>query len=189
MAIEVEQKFPVADRAALGRQLLALDARRGKTETQVDLYFAHPARDFSRTDEAVRLRRVDELNYITYKGPKLDTTTKTRVEIELPLGTGAAHAEDAVRLLEALGFRSVTEVRKVRELWEVRWQGRAIGVSLDQVDEVGSFVELEIMAEADDADGARNCIASLAERLQLSQGERRSYLELLLAGRQGRGGI
>jgi adenylate cyclase, class 2 len=183
MAIEVEQKFPIQDRAALERQLSQLGARRGKTENQVDLYFAHPSRDFSRTDEALRLRRIDDVNYITYKGPKLDATTKTRLEIELPLAIGTASATDAVQLLESLGFRRVAEVRKQRDQWFVRWQDREIGVSLDQVVDVGDFVELEIMAEASDTDAARNCITSLAERLKLSKSERRSYLELLLAGR------
>ena len=55
---------------------------------QVDQYFAHPARDFAQTDEALRLRRVGKQNFITYKGSKIDATTKTRREIELPLAPG-----------------------------------------------------------------------------------------------------
>jgi ABC-type sulfate transport system permease component len=43
-----------------------------------------------RYDEAFRLRRVGERNYMTYKGPKLDATTKSRPEEEVRLADGAA---------------------------------------------------------------------------------------------------
>jgi adenylate cyclase, class 2 len=183
MTIEVEQKFPIDDRAALERRLSALGAERGEAAVQVDCYFAHPGRDFAQTDEALRLRRVGELNYITYKGPKLDAVTKTRREIEISLAFGEAPALQTKSLLEALGFRPVTEVRKQRTHWSICWQDREIGVAIDEVAEVGSFVELEIMAESGEADAARAAIAQLAEHLELCKSERRSYLELLLAAR------
>ncbi len=85
MQYEVEQKFPVADLAAVEADLAALGAKIAAAEEEVDLYFAHPARDFAATDEALRLRRKGPRGYITYKGPKIDAVTKTRREIELPL--------------------------------------------------------------------------------------------------------
>jgi adenylate cyclase class 2 len=186
MPIEVEQKFPVADAEALARRLMALGASAGETQEQVDGYFAHPERDFATSDEALRLRRVGAHNYLTYKGPKLDATTKTRHEIELELGTGDQAAEDAGRLLEALGFRPVAEVRKKRIHYTLAWSGQQIGVSIDRVAGLGDFVELEIMAGQENLDAARGAIATLADRLDLSNSERRSYLELVLAARAGR---
>ena len=109
MAIEVEQKFRVDDLAALQRRLAELGARPGETQIQVDCYYAHPTRDFAATDEALRLRRIGPSNYITYKGPKLDETTKTRREIEIPLPAGGAAAAQAAELLEVLSFRKVLE--------------------------------------------------------------------------------
>ncbi len=145
MTIEVEQKFPVENIAALERRLVSLGAQPGETVIQVDRYYAHPQRDFAVTDEALRLRRVGPLNYITYKGPKLDQTTKTRQEIEISLAEGNATADDASRLLEALGFRSVAEVRKRRRSYLLS-EPLNMTISLDQVDGVGDFVELEILA-------------------------------------------
>jgi len=81
MQYEVEQKFPVSDMPALQERLIALGATIGETQVEVDLYFGHPARDFSKTDEALRIRRIGAKNCITYKGPKIDITTKTRCEI------------------------------------------------------------------------------------------------------------
>lgn len=181
MKYEVEQKFPVSDMAALEARLAAIGATISEPQPEVDLYFAHPARDFARTDEALRIRRKGPLGSITYKGPKIDQTTKTRREIELPLSPGAESAEAWAGLLEALGFRPVAEVRKARRKVDIPWQGRRVEGSLDEVERLGSFAELELLVEADGLESAKACIASLAESLGLRVSERRSYLELLLA--------
>jgi adenylate cyclase class 2 len=186
MAIEVEQKYRVANLAELERQLTELSAARGDDQVQVDRYYAHPQRDFATTDEALRLRRIGTHNYITYKGPKLDPTTKTRRELELDLPDGDAGEADAAELLTALSFRPVLEVKKRRRHFTVRWQEKEIGVALDHLDELGDFVELEIVTDDSSMQAAQDKIAALAERLQLSNSERRSYLELLLAARNDR---
>ena len=145
------------------------------------MYFAHPARDFAQTDEALRLRRKGGSFFITYKGPKIDAATKTRREIELPLAADEAGFQAWFGLLEALGFTAVGEVRKSRRKAKIAWQGRTVEGSLDEVERLGTFVELELIAEADDLDAARACIASLAQDgSDLAGSERRSYLELLL---------
>ncbi len=180
MKYEVEQKYSVAGMAALEAKLTGLGASICEPQSEVDLYFAHPVRDFAQTDEALRIRRKGTANSITYKGPKIDRTTKTRREIELPLPSGEESAEAWAGLLEALGFTPVREVRKSRRKTGVLWDNYTIEVSLDEVDTLGTFAELELAVEADRVEAARVCIASLAEALELHPSERRSYLELLL---------
>ena len=181
MHIEVEQKFRAEHSTGLLAQLERLGAVFAEPIVQVDQYFAHPARDFAQTDEALRIRRVGERNFVTYKGPKLDATTKTRRELELPLTDGAAAAEQFAELLTALGFSRVREVRKSRQAAKVQWRGQEIEIALDDVDRLGQFVELEIVTDSDGSDAARGLVASLAAELGLKTVERRSYLELLLA--------
>lgn len=185
MAIEVEQKFRVADVTALEARLAALGAAPGSTESQVDSYFAHPQRDFAQSDEALRLRRVGQHNYVTYKGPKLDATTKTRHEIELALPSGEDAAADAAKLLELLDFGRVADVCKRRVHYTLNWKGGQVGVVLDHIEGLGDFVELEVMASPANVDAARDAISSLAGRLELCNSERRSYLELLLEAGHG----
>jgi adenylate cyclase, class 2 len=181
MPIEVEQKFAVDDHRELKRRLMELGALEAGVVEQVDRYFNHPARDFAQTDEALRLRRVGEANFITYKGPKLDAATKTRREIELPLGAGIKHAAEYAELLTALGFRLSGEVHKTRRIMHLNWQGKDVEIALDDVAGLGTFVELEISADEREIEPAKAAIASLAVELRLSRNERRSYLELLLA--------
>ncbi len=183
MKYEVEQKFPVEDLETVESKLSANGAIVSAPQEEIDTYYAHPARDFAQTDEALRIRRVGPKSWITYKGPKVDTTTKTRREIELPLSEVSDAVNDWASLLESLGFSPVAEVRKIRRKATVLWQDQKIEVTLDDVSEVGTFVELELGAEERGLDAARDCIASLAETLGLRKSERRSYLELLFEGK------
>ncbi len=183
MPYEVELKFPVPDLPGFSQKLADQAVPISAAQQEIDLYFAHPARDFAQTDEALRLRRKGDTNHITYKGPKIDATTKTRREIELPLGPGSESLAAWTALLEAVGFRPVGEVRKFRRKATVAWQGRAVETSLDDVAGVGTFVEFELVVDECEVESARTCIQSLAQSFGLTQGERRSYLELLLKGK------
>ena len=180
---EVELKFRVADVAALERRLAALGAALAPPVDQVDRYFGHPARDFAVTDEALRLRRVGDEVAVTWKGPRIDTATKTRREIELAVaaaGSGATTAARWTDLLEALGFRQVREVAKRRRLATLDWQAAPAEVAIDHVGGLGDFVEIETQADATTLETARGRVESLAHALGCTTPERRSYLELLL---------
>lgn len=181
-AFEVEQKYVVeaGDLPEIERRLNQMQPERRPAVTQIDTYFAHPQRDFGQTDEALRLRQVGEANFITYKGPKVDTTTKTRREIELPLSPGRAGAKQFQELLVSLSFQPVRQVRKTRRPILIEWEHQRIEVALDDVADLGLFVELEISADEGELDAARAVLASLATHLGLSRVERTSYLELLL---------
>jgi adenylate cyclase class 2 len=178
---EVEQKFAVRDFAAIEATLRERGVELAAAVEQADRYFAHPARDFATTDEALRIRQVGEENRITYKGPKLDAVTKTRREIELPLALGPAHAQQFGELLIALGFSPVAIVRKRRRIGKLEHAGFSVEIALDDVEQVGQFVELEISATAATLDAARKALLEIAIALGLKEVERRSYLELLLA--------
>jgi len=177
---EVEQKFRADDLQAIRSALAQLGAEFHASLQQVDHYFNHPARDFARTDEALRLRQIGEQNFITYKGPKVDAATKTRRELELPLPRGSNTYSQFTELLTALGFVSVATVRKVRQPGSLSWSGQHVELALDEVQDLGSFVELELSADDGTLDGAKAVLADLCQRLGLGPAERRSYLELLL---------
>src|SRR5204863_5462164 len=116
---EVEMKFPVADFAPLEQQLQAWQARAAAPIEEADHYFNAPDRDFARTDEALRLRRIGPANFVTYKGPKRDAQTKTRTELEVPLAEGDKVAQDFMAVLQHLGYRPVAVGHKQRRIYDL----------------------------------------------------------------------
>jgi adenylate cyclase class 2 len=180
MKYEVEQKYPIADLQSVEAKLVQAGADIGPPVVQVDRYFAHPSRDFATTDEALRIRRSGNDVFITYKGPKLDRETKTRREIELPLPAGDMAVDQYSELLQAMGFSQVAEVRKQRRQVTLKRAGMSVELVFDDVEQVGEFVEIEVLATEDSLDAAQDCVTNLAFELGLLGGERRSYLEMLL---------
>jgi adenylate cyclase class 2 len=178
--LEVEMKFRQSDWTPVLARLAEWGAIAEPTRKDTDHYFNAPDRDFAQTDEAVRVRRVGNGNVLTYKGPKIDTATKTRTEIELKLADGPNPAADAVRFLSALGYRPVAVVSKTRTVYRFERHGFKIEVCLDDVGVVGKFVEVEVLVEPAQLDGARNAVMTTAAELGLTDHERRSYLRLLL---------
>lgn len=183
--LEIEMKFPVADPTAVAKKLADWQARPDAPATEVDHYFNAPYRDFARTDEALRLRRVGKTNRLTYKGPKLPGPTKTRTEIEVPLAEGDDIARAQELLLEHLGFVEVAVVRKERRGFAFDREGLRLYVCLDEVEHVGSFVEVEIVAPSSDREHAQAVLLQVVEDLGLQGDEKRSYLEMLLERRGG----
>lgn len=177
---EVEQKFRLDNPADFESRLSAMGVRFGPVIDQSDQYFAHPARDFAKTDEALRIRSVGESNFVTYKGPKIDATTKTRRELELPIEPGARGAARFAELLLSLGFSSVATVRKQRRTAKLVHDARDAEVAIDHIERLGWFAEIELAASEAELDSARAAILELGQTLRLTQIERRSYLEMLL---------
>ncbi len=180
MKIEVEQKHPIANVAEFIARLAERGVQLDPPVVQTDEYFAHPVRDFAKTDEALRIRTIGGSGFVTYKGPKLDTTTKTRRELELPLHPDDPDGRRFAELLRALGFTPVAVVRKQRRTFCVRHDGHDVEGAVDEVEDVGTFVELELSADESNLDEAKRVIASVAAELELGASERRSYLEMLL---------
>ena len=180
MSYEVELKFPLPDRERILGLLKEAGATAAAELSQCDRYFAHPSRDFAQTNEAFRIRQSGEENRLTYKGPLLDKATKTRREIELSLAEGAQTTEDMTAILIALGFSEVRSVKKTRVPYHLEWEGREMEVTVDDVEGLGCFLEIETLADDEDRIEAQDAILSLAKHWELENSERRSYLTLLL---------
>jgi pantoate--beta-alanine ligase len=177
--LEVEMKFALNDAAVLAAKLAGWTPSPPRRDE--DHYFNAPDRDFARTDEALRIRSVGAHNLITYKGPKTDSLTKTRFELELPLPDGPEAAAEWRELLIRLGYRSSGVVRKARRVFTTRRDGFEVQATIDDVDGLGTYAELEIVASEADMPRARELVLRMADELGLEHSERRSYLQLLLA--------
>ncbi|WP_459194161.1 class IV adenylate cyclase [Halosimplex sp. J119] len=178
---EVEIKVRAAHEAVESALDDAGAERVGKV-VQEDTYYDAPHRDFAETDEALRIRREWDSNgdestgetKITYKGPLLEAESKSREEHE----TTVAEGDAAVGILDGLGFEPAATVRKERDRYELD----GYTVTLDSVDGLGEFVEVETETDGDRIEDAREGARAVLDSLDLDPDEqiRTSYLGLLL---------
>ena len=166
--LEIEIKARCEDLDTMRAVLMGLGATPQENLIQKDSYLTHPCRDFGVSDEALRIRDDGRSKTMHYKGPRLGGGAKSREEIAVPLADDAA----MVAVLERLGFRTEYMVRKQRETFILR----DCEVSLDSVDGLGSFIEIEYIGADDIGERAVSDVASL---LGIEGCEKRSYLELL----------
>lgn len=191
---EVEMKVR-ADGGAVRERLADAGATRSAVVFQEDTYYDAPHRAFAETDEALRLRREADLGAdapegvaavadalddgafdarVTYKGPLVDEASKTREEFE----TGVADGATIARVFEELGFSPAATVAKRREFWDLE----GVTVTVDDVADLGTFVEAETETDADGVDAGRERVADALRTLGLDPDAqiRTSYLGLLL---------
>ncbi|MBL4885856.1 MAG: class IV adenylate cyclase [Planctomycetaceae bacterium] len=181
MQYEVEVKYKLDDVDAFRRLLQGKQAKFINTVEQEDIYMNHPSRDFAKTDEAFRIRRIGSENRLTYKGPLVDQETKTRQEIELDFAPEAHSAAQMQALMEKLGFRPVPSVHKTRDTYHFSYEETNFEIVIDNVDGLGWYVELECCVDACKQEATRIKILKLAKMFGLGPDtERRSYLRLLL---------
>ncbi|MEZ3114428.1 class IV adenylate cyclase [Halobaculum sp. MBLA0147] len=189
-----------ADHEAVRAELAESDAEPLGAVEQVDTYYDAPDRDFAETDEALRIRRETvvapepdeyggetdpgepeptaetETTKVTYKGPLVETESKTREEYE----TAVADGEALAGVLDGLGYEPAATVEKHRE----RFALDDYVVTLDTVTDLGTFVEVERETTRDRVTAVRDGARELLDRLGLDPDEqiRTSYLGLLLDG-------
>jgi adenylate cyclase class 2 len=179
---EVELKVR-ADHGTVRDRLDELGAERDRRLFQEDTYYNAPDRDFAETDEALRIRRVrpdgvgdeEATARVTYKGPLLEAESKSREEFE----TGVDDGGTMDRILQGLGYDPTATVSKDREEYSLE----DYTVTLDRVEGLGEFVEVEIEIDSADIEDARDGGRAVLDRLDLDPDEQiqTSYLGLLLA--------
>ena len=172
--LEIELKVRVESLDHVRRKLEQLNARFCGRVHEHDVYYNAPHRDFSKTDEALRVRYADGKAVVTYKGAKIKNLgLKAREELNTDIKSG----EIFENILTHLGFVRTAEVNKWRENYSL---GNT-SIALDDVEHLGTFVEIEVLAETD-AQNAKTGIERLAKELGV-EGKPilASYLELLLS--------
>jgi adenylate cyclase class 2 len=84
------------------------------------------------------------------------------------------------QLLRHLAYRPVAVVKKRRRMYPLQRGAFQLTICLDDVEELGHFAEVEIVAPDEQSDAARQVLQEVTGQLGLSDVERRSYLGLIL---------
>lgn len=190
--IEVEIKLPLRrqekteETGRIAEVLCSMGFRKAARFRQRDTYFDNAAREIRGGGKALRIRETEDLMKgvvtaeLNFKGPRMDQVSMTRQELETEVG----QAETGRRILAALGFSPVLpEVVKER----TEYRRKEITAALDRVEDLGDFLELEILADEETENG--KVLQKLEELLgelgyRMSDTVTRSYLSMLQQGRR-----
>lgn len=180
MGFEIEIKVRVDSLDPIREKLIKNNSAIIADQDEHDVYFNAPDRDFAVTDEALRLRYVENQKFgkkvppcITYKGAKTGIEGfKAREELIVDLSSG----DDFAKILERLSFRKTADVLKHREIYQCE---DAI-VTLDYLNGIGTFCEIEASSKLSQEESVK-VIEDAAEKYGVI-GERLtcSYLEIVL---------
>ena len=191
--LEVEIKVKISDPNLIRKQFEENNGVYKISLLHEDTYFNLPKglRDFKKTDEALRLRKSIEFNkvnrevakkikyFFTYKGKKVDTTTKSRQEIEVRI----EDLDKLKDLLKALGFQEIFTVKKDRELYEFKFKNYHIEALIDFLPILKQhFIEVEIISDSiENLEVYREILFDLLSLFGIKKEEsiRKSYLELI----------
>ena len=192
--IEVEIKAQISDPTDIKKKLVENGGMYKISLLHEDNYFNMPKglRDFKNTDEALRVRKsmiFDKNNkkqtqkieyFITYKGKKLDTITKTRKEIDLRI----EDLDKMKEILDILGFQDVLTVKKERELFELNFENYQIEVLIDYLPILNQyFIETEYLSESEaEIQDMREILFAFLTLLGIKKEDsiKESYLELII---------
>ncbi|MHA1885523.1 MAG: class IV adenylate cyclase [Promethearchaeota archaeon] len=158
-----------------------------------DTYYNMPKglRDFKQTDEALRLRKSIKFNkknprkeqeieyYLTYKGKKLDKSTKTRKELDIRIDD----FDKAKEFLNSLGFQEVLTVQKDRDLYKFEFKNYEIEALIDYLPNLKQFfLEVEVLSSTEEEiRESRNILFEFLSLFGIYKDDsiKKSYLELI----------
>jgi predicted adenylyl cyclase CyaB len=146
MAREIEAKFRLEHVAALRARLAALGAQCIGTVLETNLILDTPARQLLSRGCGLRIRVAQPLDEpgarrvtLTYKGPPDADLRASGIKAREEIETEAADDVRLVALFAGLSFAPVLYYEKRRENWHLA----GAAVTLDELPELGWFVEIE----------------------------------------------
>lgn len=150
---EIEAKIMVEALEPVAGRLQQLGAQFLHTIQQADSYFMDTHKLLHKNDCGLRVRRqsIDgkESACLTFKGAREKTKYKSRLEYE----TGISDPNAAENILEGLGYHKRLTVEKKRSVWQLD----NCEICLDQLPDLGCFVEVE----GDDEETISSVLAKL----------------------------
>jgi adenylate cyclase class 2 len=185
MTIEIEVKVRIRDPDEVERRLQGLGAKLIDIVEEVDSYVdLAPCIDMRKQDMALRIRKRrslvtgESINELTFKGRRMPGAVKARKEITVIISDG----EKLLEILRELGFSNIYTVSKTRKIFALE----DLKIFIDNVKELGTFLEIEAPSTMN-IEKFRQVIKDLFNVLGVDESciESKTYLELLLEGREG----
>jgi len=151
-----------------------------KITTQEDTYFTPPHRNFLGVKypfEWLSIRKRGKKNILSYKHYHPENVKDTTYCDELE--TEIAKIEQIEKIFKAIDFKKLVTVDKTRELYQFKNQ---FEIALDEVKELGYFIEIETIKDFGSVENARKELFDFAKFLEIdvSHPDFRGYPYLLM---------
>jgi len=160
--IEVERKYRIANKTPVLASLNNLNYSKNDKVHQSDRVYLKNSESFEKfmpTDPVMRIRTVGQSHKLTYKR----SINKAGDAIEHEMSIDPVEAGEG--MLRELGFQQVTVVKKMR----TEYTKGDVTIALDDVETLGSFVEVEVVCEEGEEEFAELKVASAAAELSLME--------------------
>ncbi len=143
---EIEIKLRVDDFTAVRAALVSAGAQALGTDRELNIFFDRPDKSLRADGAGLRLRwlwhnqAVEPQALLTWKGQAVSSAMHHRPSLDISV----APPQQMAALLEMLGFAQTLAFEKLRESWRLETSR----IELDQLPELGNFVEIEGPTEA-----------------------------------------
>lgn len=165
---ELEVKARVSNPSLVLSELESLNVKFGSPIAQHDRVFS-PASvkdEFGTRQIGVnffRVRRQGDKSFLTLKRSKTNELDSFELE------TTVSDPDKVEKMLEALGYVLASEIKKIRR----KSQLKDIEICLDEVEQLGTFIELEKLLEDDgDIRGVQNELFNFLKRVGIKDSDR-----------------
>jgi adenylate cyclase class 2 len=166
--IEIELKFPLKN-AQTVIDFLNKNAVFKYEKSQHDVYYNHPSRDFLEDND-----NVNEWLRIRVSGNEAEINYKDWLPHEAKVKTHCTEYETTVssydqlrKILDALNFKKMIEVKKNRKSWNYM----ETEISIDSVYSLGEFIEVEYKGSLSDVVEARKHLFEIIKTISAETGE------------------
>ena len=165
MRTEIEVKARVIDQNDVLKKLAALGCAFSEPVNQDDMVYTEKIGTldvFLSNNVFLRIRiQNDGRVILTAKKPvKKDAENLVKIEHE----TAVSSAEEARAILELMGYQQAVRVKKIRQTAHFN----DYEICLDDIEGLGSFIELEQMAESEEADKIQKEMFTFLMSLEIS---------------------
>ncbi|MFC1662615.1 class IV adenylate cyclase [Patescibacteria group bacterium] len=164
--IEVELTFPLYDHVELQKQLNNMAKLEHKNLKQKDTYYSAPHRNFLKKvpiSEWLRIRETDKGTTLNYKywHNEGDKQAVSCDEFETP-----TNANIVKEIFKRLNFQELIVVDKVHSTWMYK----NVEIAIDEIKELGWFLELEAKGQHQSIDDAKNHLYKIIKELKAKTG-------------------
>lgn len=180
--IEIEIKTQVSEETFLNiEDYLKKEGKFIKSTFDVDEYYTPIHKDFlgvSHPYEGFRISQRGETTKVNYKKLNFDENDRSKTYCD-EYETVVESKEQLERILEALDFKRIVEVRKHRSKYSYDDQ---FEICLDKVENLGFFIEIEGLIKNESIENVNNKIYDFARRLGIGEvkKDKRGYPQLLM---------